>query len=437
MTNNTKNKNFLAILKEKEIELLINNNVEIGFPKKIADLTADDLTPYPCVREDLRNLIIFPIDCDTTNDRDDALSISYDNGIFHLGVHIADVSAYVRHGSILEKVARERSTSIYSPTGKVIPMLPDILSQDLCSLNCKDRYAISTFIDINAKGKVINFTITKSVIHPTVLGVYSEVDAVLNGTAGQAIKAKYSTVYDSLLLLKRLATILRRNRRKNGANISVDTARPQIQIKNNQVLLSPPDDGIAHQIVEESMIISNSCTAKFFKDNNLMSVFRVQDDLKHNAYYCSDHTYHTSLAVDYAHCTSPIRRFPDLINQTILSAFLMGCPADALHYIFDSELEEVAELATKRYRRARDIQRSIEKFAYKEYLKNHKTAFRGKICGLNSGDGTVFIRLDKLNLCLATHYTAGAAAIGKQVFFKVNLSCAGSNYRAYDIRMAV
>ena len=248
---------FFEELETREMILLEKNGVKIRFPFKIEKMLKDDIVPHFAKRTDLRDMITFPIDCDDTKDRDDALSYSFD-GIHHLGVHIDDVSAYVPPNSALDREATERCTSIYLPT-ITIPMLPDVLSKDLCSLCCEDKLTISTLMDIDSNGNLIGYHIVKSVIHPALIATYSEVNEVLAKTASDVLMGKYKPVVDILIRLKELASILRNKRTICGADTASDKAPPKVIFQDNAIELIPDVRGIAGMIVEESMIIANYC----------------------------------------------------------------------------------------------------------------------------------------------------------------------------------
>ena len=322
---------FVTALEEREGRLFRDNSIPTEFSHSVSHLTAEKLIPLSCFgRLDFRSLLTFAIDCDDTKDRDDALSISYD-GVFHLGVHIADVSAYVVPFSPLDQEAMERGTSIYLPN-RTIPMLPEVLSNDLCSLGCEDRLTVSTMMDIDNEGNVLDYRIEKTIIHPSLTGTYSQVNALLSGRADNRTTDQYSLVYPSLILLRRLSKILRERRMANGADTASDKAEAKIGFQNGTVVLFPRATGIAEMIIEEAMVQANACVADFFRKNNLPAVYRVQGRKGTLAEYQPAHLHHASLALEnYAHTTSPIRRLPDLRMQQILTVYLGGCSIESLH----------------------------------------------------------------------------------------------------------
>jgi len=423
----------LDALEEKQQKLLEGENVRIRFPRCISQLTPCNLTPHCTDRVDLRNQIIFPIDSDETKDRDDALSISFDGGVYHLGVHIADVAAYVSPNSLLDREAMERGTSIYLPT-LTVPMLPSLLSDDLCSLCCEDRYTISTLMNIDAEGNLLSYRIVKSIIHPIVVGVYSEVNQVLSGNSSPEITRKYSRVNDSLTLLHQLANILQNRRRAIGSEIANDFGPADIHFIDGRVELSPRRMGAAEMIVEEMMILCNACCADYFRTHQLPAIFRTQRTTNTRAEYHTNLSYHASLSMDYAHTTSPIRRLADLRMQQILTAHLAGCNLDSIHYLFDALLEETCEVATKRYRRARGIQKACNKFCYREYFKHHAaTRYSGVVRGFGRNN-VVYIRLNDLNIDVCGFDTK--LCLGEEISMKIDTSRPGSNLIAYALKAA-
>lgn len=431
--NQVQGSSFIEKLEKKEWDLITDNNVKIEFPRDLAKIGGVDLKPYVIVgRMDLRSIQTFPIDAEDTKDRDDALSISFD-GVFHLGVHIADVAAYVRPCSRLDREAMERGTSIYFPT-MTIPMLPKYLSNDLCSLCCKDRLTVSVLMDIDAEGNLMGYRIVKSVIHPVLTGVYSEVNQVLAGNASPETAGKYHPVFNSLTALRELAWILRSRRAARGADTVSDKAPAKVLFTDNTVELVPDSCGIAEMIVEEAMIQANYCVADYFRKKELPAIFRTQNRVNTLAEYLSDRSCHASLALDcYSHFTSPIRRLPDLRMAQLLSAHLLGCNNESLHYLFDDLLNESSELATKRFRRAKDMQRACIRLCYQEYFKNHVTElYSGVVKGI--GERCMYIRLDNLNIDIPV---AGVyKSIGTKVKLRVDVCQPGWGLQGYDVEAA-
>ena len=177
-------------------------NVRVKFPHAILCAPRDGLVPSPCSsRIDLRDTPCFTIDCSSTKDMDDAVSVEKTAIGYALGVHIADVAAYVKPGSSFDTCAMERGTSHYLPD-RTIPMLPPVLSADLCSLNpCEDRLAVSVLVTLDANGAVVGYEVVKSTIRSRVKGVYDEVNAILEGVATPEVSSKYAAVIDQLPIM--------------------------------------------------------------------------------------------------------------------------------------------------------------------------------------------------------------------------------------------
>lgn len=227
------------LLWETEEQFFRSNSLSTGFPFSLRNLKQSDFVDSGCKRVDLRSLPCLTIDCQSSKDLDDAVSLSLEDGIYHLGVHIADVAEYVRFGSQIDMEAMKRGTSIYLPD-RTINMLPPILSEDLCSLNPdSDRKTLSFLLDINAEGQVISFRMAKSLIRSRVKGVYSEVDAILDGYASDLIRNKYLSVCGMLRRMSELAEILRRKRIEIGADVSDNSNEPFIILNNDEVDLAP------------------------------------------------------------------------------------------------------------------------------------------------------------------------------------------------------
>lgn len=343
-------------------------------------------------REDLRELETFTIDPDTAKDYDDAISLSKDKkGIYHLGVHIADVSHYVQPGTALDQEAFLRANSTYFP-GKCIPMLPSELSDNLCSLKPKvNRLTVTAFMDFDATGEMVNYRLVRSVIHSAKRFTYREAKLVLEGK-------KKSPHSKTILLMQELCFLLKKKRYERG---SVEFAMPELVILVDEKGVPTGTDyveyDITHQIVEEFMLKANETVAKHLDTLGKGVPFRVHDEpseenmrdfsLLANAFGFKlppkptskdiqklfDEALHTSygqylatsyirrmrLAVyspvnighfglaltHYCHFTSPIRRYVDLVAHRLI--FELPCDIQALHKIADkcSERERISAKA--------------------------------------------------------------------------------------------
>ena len=417
-------------------------------------------------REDLRGYPIFTIDGADTKDIDDAVSIERTENGFRLGVHIADVSHYVRIGTALDKTAHDRGTSIYI-ADRVIPMLPKELSNGVCSLNPnEDRLAFSCIMDIAASGEITKFRFAKTVIRSRVKGVYSEVNALLDDTADEDIKRKYAEVSAQLPVMRTLTEVLIKNRESRGA--------PDIDSKESKIICN--DDGIctdikertrgfAERMIEEFMLCANGCAAKLAMEKEFPFVYRVhespdtdklmklsemlvnlgfdnlginekstagdlsavlervKDDPKApvvnnlvlrsmmKAKYSEEPLGHYGLVLkEYSHFTSPIRRLADFSIHRILTDAVAGMPADKLIKKYEKFAHEQAYRASITELIAVAAERDCDKFYMAEYMKNHiGEEFDGFISGV-TGNGffvelpnTVEGRVDTMTLPAGTY----------------------------------
>ena len=220
-------------------------------------------------REDLRDMPIFTIDGADTKDIDDAISIEKIKTGFTLGVHIADVSYYVKKGTPLDMEAYQRGTSIYI-ADRVIPMLPKQLSNGICSLNPNvDRLAFSCLMNLDKAGAITDFRFAKTVIRSRVQGVYTEVNKILADEADDTIKAKYADVIGQIPIMNELFEILKDNRVKRGAP-EIDSKESKIICDENGVCcdIKERTRGISEGIIEEFMLCANNCAAKLAMDKN-------------------------------------------------------------------------------------------------------------------------------------------------------------------------
>ena len=427
---------------------LIQNNIPVDFSaeareqaKQYANAEIDE--KQAAKRLDLRDLPIFTIDGADTKDIDDAISVERIENGYKLGVHIADVSHYVTEGSPLDNDAFERGTSVYI-ADKVIPMLPKELSNGICSLNPGvDRLAFSCIMEISNKGTVKKYKFAKTVIRSRVQGVYSEVNAILDNTANEAIKAKYSEVLDCIPVMKELADILIKKRKDRGA--------PEIQSSESKVIcdengicvdIKPRVQGVSEGIIEEFMLMANNSAAKTAMKKEIPFVYRVHENppaekiesLKSTlealginplginekanaktfakllektsddprsviinrivlrtmakAKYSEQPLGHFGLVLaEYAHFTSPIRRYADLSIHRILTDYVAKKGGDKLRKKYGDFSVRAASRATKTELSAVAAERNCEDFYAAEYMKNHiGEEFDGIISGvLGSG----------------------------------------------------
>lgn len=329
-------------------------------------------------RKDLMDMTIVTIDGADAKDLDDAVSVErLENGSYKLGVHIADVSYYVKPGSAIDDEAFERGTSVYL-VDTVVPMLPQKLSNGLCSLNPhKPRLTMSIFMEINSIGAVMNYEICESVIKTTARMTYSKVTQVLDGT--MAARHEYHDLIPTFELMRELALILRDKRMRRG---SIDFEFPEPKVitdENGKVVdIHNHEITVSNKIIEEFMLVANETIAKHMNKLELPLVYRVHEKpdatkmeklvvlVKSMGYkfkakedispkvmqnllfkiqdtpeqlilstmmlrslmkarYCEENLGHYGLAADYyCHFTSPIRRYPDLMVHRLLREWLNG-----------------------------------------------------------------------------------------------------------------
>ena len=263
--------------------LLSQNNIRQDFDKEVIKeakkvasqkISEDEYKN----RLDLRDEIIFTIDGADSKDLDDAVSIEkLDNGHFNLGVHIADVSYYVKEGSALDNEAYERGTSIYF-ADSVIPMLPKDLSNGICSLNPnEDRLAFSVLMELGNTGEILSYEFKKSVIKSRVKGVYHEINQILDGSESEDIREKYKEVRDNIFLMAELADLLTKKRYERGS-LNLDTSECKIICEDEKINIKPYIRGKSEIIIEEFMIKANEAAAMFAQKNKIPFIYRIHDD---------------------------------------------------------------------------------------------------------------------------------------------------------------
>ncbi len=377
-------------------------------------------------RVDLRDLPIFTIDGSDTKDIDDAISVSAAKDGFELGVHIADVSHYVKPGSMLDKEAFNRGTSVYY-ANRVVPMLPRELSNGICSLNPQtDRLTFSCIMNIDKNGNIKSYRFEKSVIRSRVKGVYSEINKIISGTADNKIKEKYLEVSDSFPVMLELFKLLERNKTARGCpDIKTSESKLIINEKDECVGVESKSRGISEEIIENFMLAANECAAEFGKKNNLPFVYRIHENppkdktqrlfdgltrlgipfntngsvtagflqsvlnqtigtpkegvvntlvLKSmaKARYSVESTGHFGLVLEnYAHFTSPIRRYPDLTVHRIMSDYLENADHSEIMKRYSKFSFDSADRSTKKELDAMSVERSCEDCYKAEFLSKH------------------------------------------------------------------
>ena len=401
-------------------------------------------------RLDLRGEPIFTIDSKDAKDLDDAISVKRTDFGYTLGVHIADVSHYVKEGSAIDEEAINRGTSVYF-ADRVIPMLPEVLSNGACSLNAgTDKLAFSALIELDKEGHITKYDFKKSIINSKVRGVYSEVNEILDGTAAEEILNKYAPVMESLMSAKELADILKANSAARGT-MELDSGESKFILDENGICIDimPRVSGEAEQLIEQMMVPANIAAAKFSLDHKLPFLYRVhgtpdpkrveelvtllqlvgvpcKEIVKPNpetqdfaaildrvrglpcetlvsqrllrtmekARYSTEETGHFGLALsDYSHYTSPIRRYPDTSIHRVLSAFVEGMPAEEVRRRYAQFCETSATESSRNEIRALIAERDAEDCYMAEYMSQHiGEHFEGTVSGVTMRG--VFVRLE-------------------------------------------
>jgi len=375
-------------------------------------------------RCDFRKETVITIDGEDSRDFDDAISISYLNGIYTLSVHIADVTHYVTEHSPLDKEAFKRGTSVYFP-GSVVPMLPKKLSNGICSLNPhEDRLTLSVIMNINDNGDIVDHKICEGIICSSERMTYGDVTAILEGD--DALKSRYAHIYDDLCLMREIALKLRSKRMEQG---SIDFDFPETKIVTDEngraIDVYKYENGISNKIIEEFMLCANKTVAEEFFWSDIPFVYRVHEkpsvdkikafnDFAKNmgyklstardphpgefakilnkikgsreelliskvmlrslmkAKYSSECLGHFGLSFKYyCHFTSPIRRYPDLAIHRIIKEFIRdGISEKRMRYL-KKFVVEAALKSSERELVAMEAEREADDIKKAEYMSEH------------------------------------------------------------------
>lgn len=375
-------------------------------------------------RVDLRQELTFTIDGADAKDLDDAVHIKLlENGHFELGVHIADVSYYVKEGSALDREALSRGTSVYV-TDRVVPMLPERLSNGICSLNPQvDRLTQSAIMEIDRQGRVVNYQITQSVIKTAFRMTYNDVNQMIAGD--EALLTTYAPIADSVRYMVSLHKILEDMRYRRGA-LNFDTAEAKIIVddKGLPVDVVLRERGLAERMIESFMLAANECVAEHFAKAKLPFIYRIHEEPKaeklqtfidyasvfgvqvqgtankisqsalqdfmkkvenqpgsdvlsmmllrsmQQARYSEHNHGHYGLAATYyTHFTSPIRRYPDLLVHRLIRDYQQVTSEQVAH--FNQVIPEIASQTSSLERRAIDAERLVEAMKKAEYMENY------------------------------------------------------------------
>ena len=436
------------------LSIIYKYNINIDFPEDVKEEVSEmpmSVSEFDIKgRRDLREQMIFTIDGDDTKDIDDAISVEkLPNGNYKLGVHIADVSYYVREGSPLDNEAMERGTSVYL-VDRVIPMLPHELSNGICSLNPnEDRLAISCVMEFNKSGKQISYEIFESVIRSNIQMTYKKVNSILEKNE---VPEGYEPYVDTLKTMSELATILRKEKIRRGyIDFGVDEAKILVDEKCVPTDIVLRDRGVGENLIEDFMIAANECVASHIYFMNLPFIYRVHEypqeekirsflgfisglgyhvngnikDFKpttmqnileqlkdkpeykilstlllrsmQKAVYRPENLGHYGLASScYTHFTSPIRRYPDTTVHRLLRTYLFDNKIDMRTIRkWEEKLVYIAEHSSERERASVDCEREVEDMKMAEYMEKHiGEEYEGMISSI-TGFG-MFVELDNL-----------------------------------------
>jgi ribonuclease R len=416
----SKEANYEAILAECEIP------VEFS---KAELLEAEFFKSTPISKEgrvDRTKDKIFTIDAESAKDLDDAISVKLlSNGDYQLGVHIADVSSYVKERTHLDRAVMSRGTSVYF-TDKVVPMLPAVLSNGVCSLNeGEERYALSAVIRLDKQGNIVSTKLEKSVIKSCIKGIYSEINSVFDGSANREIQKKYSTVRKNLDKMRNLYEILEKKSMLRGM-MELESTECSIMLDENGDVLDivKRQRGISERMIEQFMLCANEAVARLLSEKEIPCVYRVHENpnpeklkeltsyLKNlgfdvseiasgnasasefskilkkaaqlglsrpvsytmlrsmsKAKYSEIRSYHFGLALDYyCHFTSPIRRLSDLATHRIIHKVLFE---DKRAELYASYAKRASRAATDTEIRAVNAERRIENLYKTLYMSKN------------------------------------------------------------------
>ena len=437
---------ILSIVSKYEINDVFSDEVMEAVEQLPLEVTEEEYIG----RRDLRNKTIFTIDGDDAKDLDDAVSIDkLENGHYLLGVHIADVSHYVKENGEIDKEAYERGTSVYL-ADRVIPMLPHKLSNGICSLNGGvDRLTMSCDMEIDEKGNIVDYDIYESVINSKKRMTYRAVNDILEKNI---VEPGYEPFVDDLKEMEVLAHILRKNKEKRGyIDFDIDEAKIIVNDNGEAIDVKLRERGTGEKLIEDFMIAANETVATHIYYMELPFIYRIHgkpneekiesfsqflktlgisiqynkneitpkdmqrvlDSLKENklfhllsslllrsmqkAVYDKNNIGHFGLASKcYTHFTSPIRRYPDQTVHRLLRTYLFQKKLDpeTIRY-WDLKLISIAEHSSEKERNAISCEREVDDMKKAEYMmKQIGEEYEGMITSvLNFG---MFVELDNL-----------------------------------------
>lgn len=413
------------------LSIIHQHELPLAFPKEVleeANAIPDEVSEKDLEnRRDLRGETIVTIDGADAKDLDDAVTVSkLDNGHYKLGVHIADVSYYVKEGSALDREAFERGTSVYL-VDRVIPMIPHRLSNGICSLNPQvDRLTISCEMIINERGEVVSHEIFPSVIRTTERMTYEDVNKILIDK-DEELREKYASLVPMFELMEELQGILQKKRMKRGAiDFDFKEAKVIVDEDGKPIDVVIRERSIAERIIEEFMLVANETVAEHFHWLDVPFIYRIHEDPKEEklqrffefitnfglvvhgtansvhpralqeiieavkgkpeelvvstvmlrsmqqAKYDPENMGHFGLSTRfYTHFTSPIRRYPDLIVHRLIRTYLFEGKLDPeTRMNWEMKLPEIADHSSKRERRAVDAERATDELKKAEFMED-------------------------------------------------------------------
>ena len=435
--------------------IIDENNIPKNFSKEALDsakkIFKDGIKKKDLLnRLDLRDELVFTIDGADAKDLDDAISIKKNEDNWELGVHIADVSHYIKKDSVLDLEAHKRGTSVYF-ADRVIPMFPKKISNGICSLTAgEDRLTFSAVMKLDIEGNLISFEFKKSVINSKVRGVYSEINKILNGSDDEALLSKYESVLDSIKKAKELSDLLTRKAEKRGMlNLESSEAKFILDEDGTCKNVERREIGESEKIIENFMILANEAAATLARNSEIPFVYRVHETpdpekirnlsvlveilgfkLAKNAITAPKPSYfvtllnkakttpysaivsdqilramskaryfqeplgHFGLSLkNYCHFTSPIRRYPDTTIHRILSDLVMNKNSEKIKLEYNEFVKEVSLVSSNCEVRAVKAERDAEKYYMAEYMAKHiGEEFVGKISSVLPRG--VFVELD-------------------------------------------
>lgn len=421
-----------AVIKEaKKVSrsLRQKNNENTQFTDDASKIASDSYSGSELTRRDLRSEEIFTIDGEDAKDLDDAVNVKkLESGNYVLGVHIADVSNYVKEGSFLDKEAILRGTSVYM-LDRVIPMLPVELSNGICSLNAgEDRFAISCVMEINRDGKVVSADIFKSTINVTERMSYTDVQKILDGSDKKVLK-RYEKYVGHFKLMEELAKILKDRRAKDGSlNLDIPETKVVLDKNGYAVDIKKYELYFANEIIEQFMLTANETVAEKFFWLDAPFIYRVheapdmekvtelnkflfnlgyrvkctKEEVHPTAFakvleevkgkpeervvsnlvlrtlkvarYESENKGHFGIASKYyCHFTSPIRRYPDLFIHRIITKYIENGYNLSEKQIekYSAQATRYAETSSEREKIAQKVERESVDIKMAEYMENH------------------------------------------------------------------